>query len=253
MSCIFCGNNDKLNAIEHIVPESLGNDFLILKPGLVCDNCNNIFSGFESKALNNSILGVERCLLGVITKKKKPASSKYNKITWYAEPGYSKNIISAEANWENIPILYNDKSATYKMAFPIHDDSCNGISKLLLKIGLEIYITCKNSDEKFNNAINYILGKDDIPWPYFVIIDSTMQKYFVSMFKELPEDHEYIKSLGFDIFFHEIDDEICLIFSYGHFCSIISLTSRATGYCHFLEEKNIKYIGCPKEYSSIFS
>jgi hypothetical protein len=185
MSCIFCGNNAGLNTIEHIIPESLGNDFLILKPGLVCDNCNNIFSGFESRVLNNSILGVERCLLGVITKKKKPARSKFNNITWYAEPQYNKNIISAETNWANIPVLYNYQTGTYKMAFPTHDNSCYDISKLLLKIGLEIYIACSKNNELFSNAKNYILGKDDIPWPYFIIIDDITEKYFVSMFSRL--------------------------------------------------------------------
>jgi hypothetical protein len=253
MSCIFCGNSDGLNTSEHIIPESLGNDYLILKPGLVCSNCNNIFSGFESRVLNNSILGLERCLLGVITKKNKPAKSKYNNITWYAEPQHGKNIISAETNWANVPVLYNYKSGGYKMPFLMHDNSCYDISKLLLKIGLEIYITCCKNDEIFSAAINYILGKNNIPWPYFVIIDDITEKYFVSMFKEMPEDHEYIKSLGFDIYFHEINDEICLIFSYGHFHAIISLTSRATEYCHFFSTNNIKFVGCPKEYSTLFA
>ena len=237
MSCIFCGNNTGLNTVEHIIPESLGNDFLILKPGLVCDNCNNIFSGFESRVLNNSIFGVDRCLLGVITKKKKPAKSKYNNITWRAEPQCNKNIISAEANWVNVPILYNYQSDTYKMAFPAHDKNCYDISKLLLKIGLEIYIACNENNEIFSDAKNYILGKNDIPWPYFIIIDDIIEKYFVSIFKEMPREHEYIKSLGFDICFHGINNEICLIFSYGHFLSIISLTSRTTEFCHFLKEK----------------
>jgi hypothetical protein len=40
--CIFCKRTDRLfTSFEHIFPESLGNVELVLKPGVVCDICNN--------------------------------------------------------------------------------------------------------------------------------------------------------------------------------------------------------------------
>ena len=43
--CIFCGNDSSNSkSVEHIVPESLGNDKWILERGIVCDKCNNYFS-----------------------------------------------------------------------------------------------------------------------------------------------------------------------------------------------------------------
>lgn len=45
MRCIFCKKDSSASrSAEHIIPESLGNTSHILKPGIVCDRCNNYFS-----------------------------------------------------------------------------------------------------------------------------------------------------------------------------------------------------------------
>jgi hypothetical protein len=42
MHCIFCKRDSTgSGAVEHIVPESLGNTEHVLPPGVVCDECNN--------------------------------------------------------------------------------------------------------------------------------------------------------------------------------------------------------------------
>lgn len=45
MRCLFC-KSDSTNsrAVEHIIPEALGNTTATLPPGVVCDNCNNYFA-----------------------------------------------------------------------------------------------------------------------------------------------------------------------------------------------------------------
>lgn len=45
MRCIFCkqDSNDS-RSVEHIIPESLGNESHILPKGVVCDRCNNYFA-----------------------------------------------------------------------------------------------------------------------------------------------------------------------------------------------------------------
>ena len=45
MRCIFCKGDSSLSrSVEHIVPESLGNETHTLPPGIVCDECNNYFA-----------------------------------------------------------------------------------------------------------------------------------------------------------------------------------------------------------------
>ncbi len=71
MRCIFC-KDDSTNSksLEHIIPESLGNATLILKPGVVCDKCNNYFAREVDKPFleHNSIRNL-RFEEGILSKK----------------------------------------------------------------------------------------------------------------------------------------------------------------------------------------
>lgn len=50
MRCIFCKNDSRgSRAVEHIVPESLGNKSHTLYTGVVCDKCNNYFASKVEK------------------------------------------------------------------------------------------------------------------------------------------------------------------------------------------------------------
>jgi hypothetical protein len=45
MRCIFCRTNSSgSRSVEHVIPESLGNKRHVLRPGIVCDKCNNYFA-----------------------------------------------------------------------------------------------------------------------------------------------------------------------------------------------------------------
>lgn len=45
MNCIFCGQESTYSkSVEHIIPNSFGNNTAILRKGIVCDKCNNYFA-----------------------------------------------------------------------------------------------------------------------------------------------------------------------------------------------------------------
>lgn len=69
--CIICDTPNEAKAIEHIIPESLGNKFYILDKGDVCDPCNNRMAEWEGKVLTKSVLQMERARFAVRTKKVK--------------------------------------------------------------------------------------------------------------------------------------------------------------------------------------
>ncbi|MDY6873170.1 MAG: HNH endonuclease [Chloroflexota bacterium] len=67
--CLFCGNEGPYNTIEHIVPESLGNDEDYLTK-MVCDNCQNYLGReVEKLALEKTPIAIWRVLLGLKNKK----------------------------------------------------------------------------------------------------------------------------------------------------------------------------------------
>lgn len=68
-TCLFCRSAGPFSTVEHIIPESLGNDDLVLT-GEVCDACQAYFGKeVEQFVLSKSPLGFWRAWLGIRTKK----------------------------------------------------------------------------------------------------------------------------------------------------------------------------------------
>lgn len=249
--CIFCAGSGPFISDEHIVPHSLGNDLLVLAPGWVCEECNNTCSGFESRALNSSILGLERCRLGVVTKKRKPARSDVHRITWFSEPSLPSNTLSAKAEWGKIPVLAPTERSSGKIGVPLHDKTCYAIARLLLKMGVEIMASCQPSGKNaFQAASQQVLGVESDPWPYFVIRSEAVDNHLVSVLASRPEEHEYALSCGFDVFMHEVQEEVVFFFRYGTFRAGICLSSRRIDWRHVLVDWDVPHVGCPIEFSN---
>lgn len=69
MLCLFCQSEGPFT-VEHVIPESLGNDDLILVDQ-VCMGCNSHFSKIEEFVLQKTPLAFWRAYLGIKTKKGK--------------------------------------------------------------------------------------------------------------------------------------------------------------------------------------
>lgn len=70
-SCLFCDKEGPYTKQEHIIPEALGNDSLILLKE-VCDDCNQYFgSKIESFVLEKTPIAFWRTFLGIRKKKGK--------------------------------------------------------------------------------------------------------------------------------------------------------------------------------------
>ena len=65
--CLFCTSPNP-RSVEHIFPESLGNDDIVLTED-VCNSCNNYFSKIESYVLQKTELAFWRTLLGIRSKR----------------------------------------------------------------------------------------------------------------------------------------------------------------------------------------
>lgn len=69
--CLFCESRGPYSTVEHIIPESLGNDDLLLRQE-VCDSCQAYFGKeIERFALSKTPIGFWRTFRGIKTKKGK--------------------------------------------------------------------------------------------------------------------------------------------------------------------------------------
>ena len=73
MRCIFCKRNSNgSRSVEHIIPESLGNEEHVLPPGVVCDACNNYFaSSIEQVVLESGEFKTARFNMVIPNKRKR--------------------------------------------------------------------------------------------------------------------------------------------------------------------------------------
>ena len=252
--CALCSSQEGFTTREHIVPESLGNDVLVLPPGWVCDLCNNVCSAFESRALHNSILGFERCRLGVVTKKAKPAKATVGGIEWIALPDEPPNVLSANVHHKQtpnrLPLLSHGMTA-----FKVHDKSNADISRLLLKIGVELlavrrFFENPTSDCQFHrDACMSVLGIGPV-WPYALLLDGRAPAALRSVLAQDPVSHREALYQGFDLFLHQIGEHEIVFFQYGSFLGAASLSDRSLNWTAQLKAWSCHFVACPAEYSS---
>jgi len=247
--CIFCNSNENsFSSVEHIIPHSLGNNFLILDKGWVCDKCNNLFSSFEAKVINHTFYGAERAFLGVITKKGKPARSKFGKLHWNARPGEPRGTFQIdEKDLDKHPFLKMcwDNG---KLIIPFHSKYDYLIAKFLLKIGIESkYINIKMDYLDFLEAKEYVINKSNDPWPYVMVQTPNVSDVLGSVFSSSKYIHSYALSSGFDIFLLDVHgyDSIVLFFKYGHSLCGINLSSRSLNWIEYLKKAQVNFVCCP--------
>ncbi|WP_159887021.1 HNH endonuclease [Paenibacillus puerhi] len=141
--CLFCLRRDvSFLKIEHVIPESLGNDDLVLPLGYVCDSCNQYFgSKIEGEALNNPPFNIERVAANIKTKKKKSPLAQLDSNLFIYPLGLDHIILTGE--YSNVLI----KTDSTSLLIPKHSHKQDSfIVRMLLKIGLEALLTEGNID-----------------------------------------------------------------------------------------------------------
>ena len=186
MKCIFSRkDSDSSKSVEHIIPESLGNDTLILDKGWVCDQCNNYFAvKIEQQLLELPFFKQYRHELNIENKR----GNIPDQEGFIIDPDYSKIKFKKHRNGQkNIEIDSDDlkkvlKSKRKKIpaftisAIPPYFNRY--VSRFLGKIGIEAlaleahlngYGEEHYNQDSLDNIKKYVrrAGKDDY-WPYKV-------------------------------------------------------------------------------------
>ncbi|TQI71139.1 HNH endonuclease [Gramella sp. Hel_I_59] len=238
-NCIICDSKNDSNSIEHIIPESLGNQHYTLERGELCDKCNNLFSKFENKALSNSVFAMERARLGIKTKKGKTAKGKVDKLEIEGNKDFKKDHVDIKGldkeNFKN----YNPKTRIGQVYVKAFDQSENAVSKFLLMVAIEsIYKSQKKLFYRydFKELKEYLTNQNTKDW-VFITADKSLEGS-----KSIPTflDKYRLKKIKCKLRFKEVSDDI-LLFNYdlGGISMIINLLNRNLKWLERFDEKTI--------------
>ena len=80
--CIFCKKSDvPFTSVEHIFPESLGNQELVLPKGVVCDICNNgVLAKLDQILIEFPLVAIMKHFHGIKSKTGKIPNTKFVNI-----------------------------------------------------------------------------------------------------------------------------------------------------------------------------
>ncbi len=163
-NCIFCNQDSTASkSIEHIIPESLGNDELILDKGIVCDKCNNYFSReIENPVLNLDGFKQLRFYELIESKRGKIPSSdalfcgEKCDIHWQQIEGESCLMIGVSPEMIN-KLLKEPPQMFFTRGFELDDKKHKyEISRFLLKIAIEYFVfLILHNDESDSEELNF--------------------------------------------------------------------------------------------------
>jgi len=226
MPCLICGIHEVDASIEHIVPESLGNEHYTLPRGNLCKKHNNLFSEFESKALTKTILGMERARSGIKTKKGRPATSKTGAIQFTGDEQFRKNFVRVNGLTEEDILDFDPVTKTFKIHVQGFDKTEVPTSKLLLKIGLESLLKSQKkifANYNLTEAIEYLDNKTNKDWPFLTT------QLELHDFKSIPKfiDKHRLSKIRCSLLISEIDNQTLVFkFVYCGVSLVINLAGR---------------------------
>lgn len=206
----------------------MGNKHYFLQRGIVCDDCNNRFSEFESKVLTKSIYGFERARRAIKTKKNKPAESKTN-VKIKGDDNFKENFIRIFGLKPEDITGFDPKTGSFQMTVKDFDGSENAMSRFLLKVGIEALFKSRRDvydGHDFSSAKNYLRNVDNIDWPF------TMTKLSLKHEKDIPRfsDKHNLTKIHCRLKYCLYEDSVIFRFSYSNIDSLINLSSRETSW-----------------------
>lgn len=191
MTCLFCRVPNP-TSIEHIIPESLGNDDLVLRND-VCDLCNAHFAKIENFVLQRTSLAFWRAFLGTRTKKGKLPSvnlsqpDKHKGIFPDRHPQHSDGIGFSAHQDGSCSVEISNESTVHELLknereqfqFVMTPKLLHEFGRFLCKIGVELICSIDRSqarEKEFEAARTYArYGSMADLWPIFHFSSGNIQ------------------------------------------------------------------------------
>ena len=176
--CIYClSTTEDFMSEEHIFPESLGNDELVLPKGYVCDKCNNgVLSQLDTALIKFEPVAFLQVHLVPHTKNgslpkanfqnmtMERTSHNHIKIVLKDESGGIQNKAPLGDDWYSFSMNIRGKSVTQKFI--------KMLGRALFKIALGIVALSQGREQacsaRYDSARKFILGEGDFNNNFFI-------------------------------------------------------------------------------------
>lgn len=240
-TCLFCRSSGPFSTIEHVIPESLGNDDLVLT-GEVCDACQAYFGKeIEQFILSKSPIAFWRTWLGIRTKKGKLPSVDLS------QPKRPKGILPAThpLHDNGVGFAAHDDGSTSvdiddpqivadilagrrsSFQFVLSPKVLHMLARFLLKVGVELLASHDRAaarSSEFDDARAHArFGSGDRLWPIF---HSSSGRLSDLRRLDCTEHHVDEHVLCYEYALLSIDEYTLLRFKIGMDVWVISLAAR---------------------------
>jgi hypothetical protein len=215
MNCIFCQSvSDSSKAVEHIIPESLGNKDHILPPGWVCDKCNHYFSiKIEKPFLDSLHLTEARFHMAVSNKRGRVPSIKgfhvqsLTKVELFHLPdgeGFAIGAAKEEDSSRWVKSYMTRTPGTIYLPNNPMPEICPTLARFVGKVGLEVLAHRALSVVGANNEITFKPELGDLR--DFVRWNRGQSDWPISVRRIYPRDCLFCEPFGepFEVL-HEFD------------------------------------------------
>lgn len=134
--CLFClTTGGPFTKVEHPIPESLGNDDVILPPGYVCDRCNQYFgTKLEQEVLNKAPFSVFRVSQAIRNKKWNLPLIVNDGLRFRSTGYWDRILIQSNPPHRHLRLLGRGERLLLNPEWANPDM----LTRFLLKIGLEV-------------------------------------------------------------------------------------------------------------------
>lgn len=162
--CLFCKQDIEKSGKEHIIPESLGNNELVLPKGVVCKKCNNgVLSELDEFMLDFTPIKFFRTIHGIKNKKGDIPDARFGNLI-IENTGEGHIEITADSlshhNLEN-----NKAQINFLGSRKLTCANMKKLARAFYKVGLELIYHDYGHDyaysDRFDEIRDIILGKAD--------------------------------------------------------------------------------------------
>ena len=169
--CIYCLTTapDAFLSEEHVYPEALGNEEMLLPRGIVCDNCNNrVLSGLDEALVKFEPIAYLRvCFVSSDKKGRLPKANFQNVSLEKTHPRQIKIMPKDKTGRMRDEVALGDGWVSWKLNFRGKPVNAKLIGRALYKIALETVAydqgPAKALESQFDKARDFVLGREDFP------------------------------------------------------------------------------------------